>query len=80
MSDQLAYTIPEAAQLLRVGRHAIERLIAAGKLPALKLGNRYIIRRQSLDQFLIDGEGQHFVTNPLTRANRVSLKARTSAN
>jgi excisionase family DNA binding protein len=39
----LRFSVPEAAEHLRVSRALIYKLISAGKLTPLKLGNRTII-------------------------------------
>lgn len=38
--DRLCYTVPEAAQLLRVSRNQGYELARRGEIPVIKLGNR----------------------------------------
>lgn len=50
-SVRKVYTVAETAQILHVNRNKIYELIAAGLLPALKLGSLKILE-SSLDTFL----------------------------
>ena len=50
-SVRKVYTVAETAQILHVNRNKIYELIAAGLLPALKLGSLKILG-SSLDEFL----------------------------
>jgi excisionase family DNA binding protein len=50
MADLL--TVNEAAELLRVAPITVRRHIAAGRLPAVKVGNRVRVRKEALDQLL----------------------------
>lgn len=49
--NQKVYTVAQTAQVLHVNRNKIYELIAAGLLPALKLGSLKILE-SSLDAFL----------------------------
>lgn len=58
-SEKLAYSIKEAASALGIGRTTIWRAIRDGKLPAVKLGNRTLIRTEALQAWLsAGGEGK----------------------
>ena len=47
-------TVPEAAQELRIPRTRCYELIAAGKLPAVRIGDRSIrVNRDELERFLL---------------------------
>lgn len=50
--QQLAYTIPEAAAVLRVSESTVRRQIQAGTLPALRIGKRLLIRRATLERLM----------------------------
>ncbi len=54
--EPLAYSIREAATALRVHPNTIRNLIRDHELPAAKIRDRVLIRRESLEQLLIDGE------------------------
>jgi excisionase family DNA binding protein len=45
-------TKPEAWRYLRVSRATLDRLMAAGTLPVIKLGRRVFFRRAALEAFL----------------------------
>jgi excisionase family DNA binding protein len=47
-----ALRISEAAKYLSVSPWFIEVEIRAGRLPAVRLGRRYVIAREDLDEFL----------------------------
>jgi excisionase family DNA binding protein len=52
LSETLAYGIKEAAIALGVGRTTIWRVINDGKLSAVKVGNRTLIRTAALQAWL----------------------------
>lgn len=54
--ERLTYSIPEAAQALGVSDKHLRNLIAAGKMPYIKLGCRLLIRRATLEQLLTEQE------------------------
>jgi len=41
----------EAAERLRIHPESVKRLIRQGKLPAIKIANKWLIRRDILEQF-----------------------------
>jgi excisionase family DNA binding protein len=48
-------TVPEAAEELRIPRTRCYELIAAGYLPAVRIGERSIrVNRQELERFLLE--------------------------
>lgn len=49
---QYAYTVQEAADLLRVSYNTIRRQIKSGSIYAAKVGNRYRIPRPELERLL----------------------------
>lgn len=51
----LLLTVTEVAAELRVSTMTVYRLIAAGDLPALRVGRSYRIRHDDLDAFLAAG-------------------------
>lgn len=54
---RMLYTVPEVAAILGVNENAVHDLRKAGLLKFLKLG-RYKIRKENLQQFLLDYDGQ----------------------
>lgn len=60
--EPILYTVPEVAKLLKTNPDYVHKLRKSGKLPFLKLG-QYKCRKEALDKFLADYEGQD-VTDP----------------
>ncbi len=58
---RVVYSVKEISQLLHTNAALIYRFIELGLLPAIKLGSLRV-RKQALDQFLVDYEG--FLSNP----------------
>jgi len=54
MSDKLVYSVSEAADLLSIGRTTAFQLIASGELRSLKIGNRRLVSRVDLDDFVAE--------------------------
>ncbi len=52
----VVYSVKEISQLLHTNAALIYRFIELGLLPAIKLGSLRV-RKQALDQFLVDYEG-----------------------
>ena len=57
-------TAEEAAELLRIGRHQIYRLVNANQLACTKFGKRQIFARTELDRFMAQNE--HHAPVPFT--------------
>lgn len=49
---QQCFTVPEAADYLRISRALVYKLIAAKKLTPIKIGERTIFRGAELERFL----------------------------
>ena len=60
--DQILYTVPEVAKLLKTNSDYVHRLRKAGLLRFIKLG-QYKCRKETLEKFLVDHEGQD-LTDP----------------
>lgn len=60
--DDVLYTVPEVAKLMKTGKPFVYSLIKAGKLPVLKLGQMKVLRT-SLMAFLQTHEG-YDLTDP----------------
>jgi len=52
LTDRLAYSVEEAAQVTGLSRDLLYDEMRAGRLAYLKVGRRRIITRQHLDAFL----------------------------
>jgi excisionase family DNA binding protein len=57
MSDKLAYTVPEAAQLLGISEWSVRRAIANGQLPSVRFGHRVVVPRYALERTLMELAG-----------------------
>lgn len=60
--EDILYTVPEVAELLKTSQGYVYRLIDTGLLQALKLG-RFKVRRSTLLNFLEQYEG-YDLSNP----------------
>jgi excisionase family DNA binding protein len=47
-------TVAEVASVLRVSNMTVYRLIAAGELPAIRVGKSYRLREDDVDKYLAD--------------------------
>jgi excisionase family DNA binding protein len=57
--DKQALSINEAAQYSGIGRNTLRLLISWNKFPVIKIGNKVVIRRETLDRFLCINEGKN---------------------
>lgn len=60
--EEVLYTVPEVAKLIKSNTDYVYQLIKTGLLPVLKLG-KYKVRRTALLDFLAKYEGKD-LTNP----------------
>ena len=51
-STPLLISVSEAARLLSIGRNTAYELIAAGRLPSVKLGRRRLVSRAALEAWI----------------------------
>lgn len=49
---RLAFDVPEACEVLRIGRPNLLALIEVGRLRVVRIGNRVIVPRVSVEDFL----------------------------
>ncbi len=49
------WTVVETAELLRVSKQTVYRLIYAGRLPAVRVGGSLRIDRAALERFVAEG-------------------------
>lgn len=54
---KMGLTIEEAAEFSGIGRDTIRKLIDCGKLPALRIGRKTIIRTDTLNRFMEINQG-----------------------
>jgi excisionase family DNA binding protein len=60
MADEaLLLTVPEAAQQLHWGRDHTYRLIAEGKLPAIRFGRTIRVPRRGLEDFIARAQSEN---------------------
>ncbi len=58
MESKIGLTIEEAAAISGIGRNTMRKLIEWGKIPVLKVGRKKIIRKDSLEKFMIENQGK----------------------
>jgi excisionase family DNA binding protein len=51
-APQLTYTVPEAAEVLGIGRSAAYQAVHTGEIPSIKIGYRIIIPKVALERKL----------------------------
>ena len=54
---RVAYSIPETAAQVGVGRSLIYRMIEEGRLRSVKLGKRHVVTTWDLEDFLLRKQG-----------------------
>ena len=52
LSDVRFLTVAEVADLMRVSKMTVYRLIRSGKLPAVQIGKAYRVREDELESYL----------------------------
>lgn len=50
--QKLGYSVPEAGQLLGIGRNLAYEAAKTGEIPTVKIGNRLIVPKAALDRML----------------------------
>lgn len=55
MTQEVLYTIDEAARILRVSHDTIRRMIKSGELAAIKVRGQWRVRKESVDR-IVQGE------------------------
>jgi len=51
--ERLTYSVIETARLLGVSKQAVYRAAKEGRLPSVKLGDRVLVPRLALEQYLL---------------------------
>ena len=57
MVSKQALTINEAAEYSGIGRNTLRMLVRWKKLSSIRIGNKIIIRTETLEKFLVANEG-----------------------
>jgi excisionase family DNA binding protein len=55
--ESLTVTVEEAAKMLGIGRQLGYELARSGRLPVLRLGNRYVVPRAQLLRMVGEADG-----------------------
>ncbi len=56
--ERKAYTVAEAAEVLRVSQWSVREACRRGEIRSLRLGARIIIPRDAIDAFLAASDGE----------------------
>ena len=48
--EPVFYTVDEVASVLRIGRYQVRRKLRSGEIQALKVGRRWLIRREEMQR------------------------------
>lgn len=51
--ERLTYTIDEVAAILGIGRASLYAAIKKGELPAIRLGNRIVVSKKTIQAMLL---------------------------
>ncbi len=77
MENKEFYSTGEVARLLKISRIAVFNKIKGGKLPAIKVGKNYVIRREDLaaifGEAILREEPEAVEKEPEEAKNRASL-------
>jgi excisionase family DNA binding protein len=66
--QKLTLTVPEAAELLGIGRTAAYEAARTGELPTVRLGRRVLVPREALARFLTPTPAGGGISGPLGQA------------
>ena len=67
---KMGLTIEEAAEMSGIGRNTMRKLVDWGKLPVLKVGRKTIIRRDTLENFMMVNQGRNLLNQADVREVR----------
>ena len=57
---KLAYTVEEASKSTGIGKNTLRNLIEWKKIPVIKVGRKFLIKKDVLENFLSKNEGRDF--------------------
>ncbi|MBB6121346.1 excisionase family DNA-binding protein [Nocardiopsis algeriensis] len=52
MEHKVAYSVQETARALNLGTTTVEKLIANGQLPSVRIGRRRLVLRSALETYI----------------------------
>lgn len=55
---KLAYTVEEASKSMGIGKNTLRNLIEWKKIPVIKVGRKFLIKKDVLENFLSKNEGR----------------------
>ena len=58
MSEEALLTTAEVAKMLRMRQDSVSRKVQRGEIPGVKVGKRWLIRKETLDTLLQPSEPQ----------------------
>lgn len=67
---KMGMTIEEAAEMTGIGRNTMRKLVDWDKLPVLKVGRKTIIRRDTLENFMMVNQGRNLLNQADVREVR----------
>lgn len=57
----ITISIKEAALIMGIGRDTMYSLVKQPGFPSVKIGNKYVIRKQGLDDWLKEHQGKEII-------------------
>ena len=54
--EQMLFDVAEVARALRIGVSTVRSLVASGKLKGIRVGDRVLVSRRALDEFIAASE------------------------
>jgi len=77
MPERLAYSVPEAAELLGVGTATLYAYVRAGLIPHVRIGRRIVIPAKALEEWMNQKaqESWRSYDNPETRPAEAAVVA-----
>ena len=52
VTDSVAFTVDEAAKILRISRNSAYQAVKEGQIPSIRIGKRIVIPRQAFNRML----------------------------
>lgn len=59
MKTRLTCTVPEAARLTGIGKNCMYELVRAGRVPTLRVGNKYLVLVDELERWVRESAQNH---------------------
>ena len=69
--EEVLLTIEQVSEYLKVNKYTIYRLVAKGKIPALRVGNQWRFKKALVDEWL-------FQNSNVRTSNKKSNRSRSS--